>query len=234
MSSVHSEATTATSATPRLPLSRERVLRAAVELADREGIEGLSMRRLGAELGVEAMALYRHVGNKEQLLDGMVDLVVSEIAPPSNGEDWKQVFRERVLSARQAMLRHPWASAAIVSRTKASLPMMAYMDSMAGILRDGGFSVDLAHHALHVLGSRVLGFVQELYDDSNTPTVDRAEMAQMREQIAGQFPRIVEIMAQVAHDESTIVGTGCDDQWEFEFGLDLILDGLDRQRLTST
>jgi len=224
------EANTAPAAA-RQPLNRERILNAAVDLADRDGIDALSMRRLGGELGVEAMALYRHVGNKEELFDGMVDLVVSEIDPAAESADWKQNFRSRVLSARQALLRHRWASAAIVSRENASLTMMAYMDSMAGILRDGGFSVDLTHHAMHVLGSRVLGFVQELYDDSNAATLDPTVVEQMREQLAGQFPHIAEILEKVSHDEATIVGAGCDDQWEFEFGLDLILDGLERKRL---
>src|SRR6186713_1628213 len=100
----------------RSPLSKDRVLAAAVELADRDGLEALSMRRLGAELGVEAMALYRHVGNKDELIDGMVDVVVSEIDPPANGPDWKSVMRDRILSARRALLRHRWASEAIVSR----------------------------------------------------------------------------------------------------------------------
>jgi AcrR family transcriptional regulator len=228
MSSVEGNAA---SVATRKRLDRERVLHAAVDLADREGIDSLSMRRLGGELGVEAMALYRHVGNKEELLDGMVDLVILEIDPPTAGGDWRQVFRGRVLSARRALLRHPWASAAIVSRGNASLSMMAYMDSMAGILRDGGFSVDLTHHAMHVLGSRVLGFVHGLYDDSNAAALDPVVVEQMREQLAGQFPRIAEILAKVSHDEATVVGAGCDDQWEFEFGLDLILDGLERKRL---
>jgi len=214
----------------RSPLNRDRVLAAAVALADRDGLEALSMRKLGTVLGVEAMALYRHVGNKEALIDGMVDQVVSEIDPPTSVPGWESVLRERILSARRALLRHPWASEAIVSRTSASPSMLAYMDSMAGILRDGGFSVDLTHHAMHVLGSRVLGFAQELYDDSQINQIAPEVMREMQAQMAGQFPHIAEILAQVSHDESTVVGTGCDDQWEFEFGLDLILDGLERKR----
>jgi len=216
--------------TARLPLSRARVLEAAVELADREGIDGLSMRRLGQELGVEAMALYRHVGSKEELLDGMVDSVIGEVDPPGQGGDWRSVLRGRILSARRAQLRHPWASAVFTSRQSASPQMFDYMNSMAGILREGGFSVDLTHHALHVLGSRIVGFAQELFDDSGSAAMDPELMAAMQQQLAIQYPYISEIVTQVSHDESTVVGTGCDDQWEFEFGLDIILEGLERAR----
>ena len=125
----------------RTPLSRERVLAAAVELADREGIDALSMRRLGQELGVEAMSLYNHVSSKEDLLDGMVDLIVGEIDPPATDGAWKEALRNRILSARRTMLRHPWASAVIASRTNASPVVMKYMDTTGGIMLDGGFSV---------------------------------------------------------------------------------------------
>ncbi len=211
----------------RAPLSRERVLQAAVELADREGIDALSMRRLGAELGVEAMSLYNHVAGKEDLLDGMADQVVAEIDPATDDGDWKQALRTRILSARRTMQRHPWASAVITTRTKASPVMMKYMDSIGGMMLAGGFSVDLMHHAFHALGSRVLGFSQELFDDSS-PDVDPDEMALMVRQMAQQFPNIVAVMEQVQHDDSTVVGSGCDDHWEFQFALDLMLDGLER------
>ena len=188
------------------------------------------MRRLGQQLGVEAMALYRHFGNKEDLLDGLVDVVVTEIDPPESGTDWTAIMRRRVLSARQALLRHPWASEVIISRQNATPTMLAYMDSMAGILRRGGFSVDLTHHALHLLGSRILGFVQELYNDSDSVPQDPEVMAMLRGRFALEYPYIDEIVGQVIHDQSTTVGKGCDDQWEFEFGLDLILEGLERIR----
>jgi AcrR family transcriptional regulator len=216
--------------TPRRePLSRERVLRAAIELADREGIDALSMRRLGQELGVEAMSLYNHVASKEDLLDGMVDAILAEVDRPSTAGEWREAMRRTVLSARRVMLRHPWASAVITSRSDASPVMMKYMDSLGGILRGGGFSVDLMHHAFHVLGSRVLGFSQELYDDSTgdqTPEM----MAVMARQMRDEYPHITEIVEQISHDEASVVGSGCDDQFEFEFALDLILDGLERKR----
>ena len=212
----------------RTPLNRERVIRGAVQLADREGIEALSMRRLAQELGVEAMSLYNHVGGKEDLLDGMVDLIVAEIDPPSNDGDWKAIARSRILSARRAMLRHPWASAVIVSRREPSAAMMGYMDSMAGIFRGGGFTIDLLHHGFHALGSRILGFSQELFDDSSD-LADAPEMrAVMLQQMSLVYPNISEIVRQVEHDDASVVGSGCDDQWEFEFALDLMLDGLDR------
>jgi AcrR family transcriptional regulator len=206
------------------------VLTAAVELADREGIDALSMRRLGQELGVEAMSLYNHVGGKEDLLDGMVDAIMGEIEPAPETDGWKGAARARILSARRTMLRHPWASAVITTRTQASPTIMRYMDGMAGILRRGGFSVDLLHHGFHALGSRVLGFSQELFDDSSAPDAGDPMAAAMLEQMAAEYPYITQIVQQVVHDEASVVGTGCDDQWEFEFSIDLLLDGLERLR----
>ena len=214
----------------RVPLNRERVLRAAIDLADREGIESLSMRRLGQELGVEAMSLYNHVSNKEDVLDGVVDLVVGEVDLAPAGVDWKIAARNRILSARRVMLRHPWVAGVIVSRRQPSPRMLSYMDSMGGIMRAGGFSVDLMHHAFHALGSRVLGFSQELFDDSAeleaTPEIQELMLRRM----AQEYPNITAIMGQVMHDDASVVGTGCDDQVEFEFALDLVLDGLERLR----
>ena len=146
------------------------------------------MRRLGTELGVEAMSLYNHVANKEDVLDGMVDVILAEMeSGPGDGE-WKSALRTRILSARRAMLRHPWASAVIVSRRQASHAMMAYMDGVAGILLKGGFSVDLLHHGMHVLGSRVLGFSQELFDDSGELVQSPEMQAVMLEQAVSRLP----------------------------------------------
>jgi AcrR family transcriptional regulator len=222
----------ATTVERREPLNRERVLAAAVELADREGIDALSMRRLGQELGVEAMALYNHVANKDDLLNGMADAVVGEVdlADGTDG-DWKTTARNRILAARRVMRRHPWASAVIASRTEASPVVMRYMDSMAGIMLGGGFSPDLLHHAFHTLGSRVLGFTQELFDDSNNNVMSPDTQELMIRQMAQAYPNITEILKQVAHDEASIVGSGCDDQFEFEFAVDVILDGLETLRL---
>ncbi len=218
-------------AQPRVPLSRERVLRAAVALADEGGVDALSMRRIAQELGVVPMALYKHVSNKDELLDGMVDVVVGEIDPPPSGTDWKTAIRQRVLSARGALLRHPWTSRVIESRTDPSPMVLEYMDSMIGMFRAGGFSIDLTHHAMHAMGSRLLGFTQELYDDS--VDLDPEATAVMVQQMAGKYPHIIEMLVAITHDEASVVGQGCDDQFEFEFALDLMLDGLERLRDTA-
>jgi AcrR family transcriptional regulator len=215
-------------AQPRVPLSKQRVLRAAVALADQGGADALSMRKLAQQLGVVPMALYKHVSNKDELLDGMVDVVVGEIDPPPSGIDWKTAIRQRVLSARSALLRHPWASRVIESRTGPTPAVLAYMDSIIGIFRAGGFSIDLTHHAMHAMGSRLLGFTQELFDD--TANVDPEMQADMLRELADRYPSITELVTAITHDEASVVGQGCDDQFEFEFALDLMLDGLERLR----
>lgn len=212
----------------RTPLSRDRVLRAAVALADDTGIDALSMRKLAQELGVVPMALYKHVANKEQLLDGMVDVVVGEIDPPAPGSDWKSAVRQRILSARRALLGRPWAAHVIQSRTSPTPVVLAYMDSVIGMFRTGGFSVDLTHHVMHALGSRMLGFTQELFDDSPGP--DREAPAVESPEAAGKYPYVMELAMALAHDGESVVGQGCDDQFEFEFALDLLLDGFERLR----
>ncbi|MFD3331489.1 TetR/AcrR family transcriptional regulator C-terminal domain-containing protein [Streptomyces sp. NPDC058700] len=216
--------------TQRTPLNRERVLRAAVALADATGIDTLSMRKLAQELDVVPMALYKHVANKEELLDGMADAVVREIDPPTAGPDWRRVVRTRILSARQVLLRHPWAVRVIESRTGPTPAVLAYVDSMAGILRDGGLSADLTHHVMHAMGSRLLGFSQELFDTSGPSGPPDPGLA-------ARYPNIAELAATAAHDGASTVGGGCDDQFEFEFALDLLLDGFEnlrRQGWTST
>jgi AcrR family transcriptional regulator len=225
---------TQTDAQPRIPLSRERVLRAAVKVADEGGIEALTMRRLASELGAEPMSLYYHVANKEAVLDGVVDALVEEIEEavggfdvPSALSDWKPAVRDRILLARQVMLRHPWAPAVIETRKNTSMAAVRYFEGLLGLLREGGFSYDLAHHALHALGSRALGFSQEMFepDDPDMPDEDTAAMF---EQMADQFPYIVGMLREVAHDDPDSTLGWCDDQVEFEFSLDLILDGLER------
>jgi AcrR family transcriptional regulator len=218
----------------RRPLSRERVLGAAVALADEAGIESFSMRRLAQDLGVVPMALYKHVANKEELLDGMVEVIVGEIDPPLQGGDWKNAVRLRVLSARRALQRHPWARRAIESRTNKTPAVLDYMDSFTGMFLAGGFSVDLTHHVMHALGGRMWGFTQELFDDSDSPNgAAQAEIppqarAAMLRQMADRYPNIVAIATSTAHDERSVVGHGCDDQFEFEFALDVLLDGFER------
>ena len=188
------------------------------------------MRKIAQELGVVPMALYKHVANKDELLDGMVDVVVGEIDPPAGGTDWKTAMRRRVLSARGALLRHPWASRVMESRTSPTPAVLAYMDSMIGMFRAGGFSIDLTHHAMHAMGSRLLGFSQELFDD--TADVGPGMDAETLRELAGTFPHITELVVAITHDQASVVGQGCDDQFEFEFALDLMLDGLERLRDT--
>ena len=215
----------------RTPLTRERVLRAAVALADRDGIDSLIMRNLAQALDVVPMALYRHVANKEELLDGLVDVVIAEIEPPLTDADWKTTIRERILSARRALLRHPWASRLMESRKAPTPVVLDYMDSMIGLFRTGGFSLDLTHHAMHAMGSRMFGFTQEIFND--TTDVDPAAEAEMWSGMAGTYPYIFEIFTSISHDDASTVGPGCDDQFEFEFALDLMLDGLEKLKRRS-
>jgi AcrR family transcriptional regulator len=220
---------------PRLPLSRERVLHAAVKIADRSGIESVTMRRLAEELGAEAMSLYYHVANKEDLLDGIADAVAAEINQvvgaidvPSTGAAWKTAVRQRILAARQVLLRHPWAPRVFETRTSTSLAVLLYLDGLLKLMRDGGFSYDVIHHALHALGSRALGFAQEMFDPNGGSGGEETTAA--LEAVAGQIPHLVAMVMEVAHDDPDSTLGWCDDQTEFEFGLDLLLDGLDRLR----
>jgi AcrR family transcriptional regulator len=217
-----------TEAGRRAPLNRDRVLRAAVALADGTGIESLSMRKLAKELGVVPMALYKHVASKEELLDGMVDVVIGEIDPPVRGTGWKSAVRRRVLSARQALLRHPWASRVIETRTNRTPVVLGYMDSMTGMFLAGGFSADLTHHVMHALGNRMWGFTRELFDDGQGGDPDPPPAA--FDEIAKRYPHIVEIAMAATRGDPSAVGRGCDEQFEFEFALDLFLDGFERLR----
>jgi len=209
-------------------LTRARVLDAAIDLADRDGIAAVSMRRLAQELGVEAMSLYTHVRSKDDLLDGMADAVVARVAPPVRPGAWLMTLRATVLAARRELLRHPWSARVIETRAAPGPATIAYMDRIARILREGGFSADLAHHALHVLGSRVMGFSQDLFDDK--AEVDPGEAAAFAEQLAGRYPNIAAIALAASHEGGL---GGCDDDIEFAFGLDLILEGLEARRVAT-
>ena len=217
----------------RVPLSRDRVLQAAVALADSVGIDALSMRRLAQELGVVPMALYKHVANKDELLDGMVDVVLGGIEPLDPTPDWRTAVRRRVLSARQAVLRHPWARRAIESRTRRTPVVLAYMDSLAGTFRAGGFSADLTHHVMHALGNRIWGFSPELFDeprDPDAPPPTPEQQQAMAAEFAQRYPHILEIATVATQGDLSRVGAGCDEQFEFEFALDVLLDGFERLR----
>lgn len=212
------------------------MLRAAIEIADSSGIESLTMRRLAEELGAEAMSLYYYVASKEELLDGIADAIVAEINDvvgtldvPSAGASWKAAVRRRILSAREVMLRHRWAPRVLETRTNTSMAVLLYYDGLLGLMRDGGFSYDRIHHALHALGSRALGFAQEMFDPSGGGTSDE-ETAAALQSMASQIPHLVAMFMEVAHDDPDSTLGWCDDQTEFEFGLDLLLDGLDEMR----
>jgi AcrR family transcriptional regulator len=216
-------------------LSRQRVLHAAIKIADQSGIESLTMRRLADELGAEAMSLYYHVTSKEDLLDGIADAVVAEINDvvgridaPSAGANWKTAARQRILSAREVLLRHRWAPRVLETRTNTSLAVLLYYDGLLKLMRDGGFSYDLIHHALHALGSRALGFTQELFDPSGGAS-DEQTAAELGS-LADQIPHLVAMFMDVAHDDPDSTLGWCDDRTEFEFGLDIVLDGLDKLR----
>src|SRR5580692_10864752 len=213
----------------RMPLSRERVLRAAVASADQSGIGSLSMRKLGEALGVEAMSLYNHVASKAELLDGMIDLVFSEIGVPSGEAGWKAAMRERALSARQVLARHPWAIGLMESRRTPGPATLRHHDAVIGCLREAGFPVALAAHAFSVLDSYIYGFaLQEasLPFEAGDETADLARMIMARF-TPGQYPHLTELT--LGH----VLQPGYDHGNEFEFGLDLILDGLERARDTA-
>src|SRR3989442_8333357 len=210
---------------PRAQLSRERVLGAAVALADREGIEALSMRNLGQEVGVEAMSLYNHVRNKEELLNGMVYLVYSEIVHPTAGEEWPTAMRVRRISARQALKRRPWAIGLMESRAQPGPATLRHHDAVLRNLRESGFSIEMAAHAYSLLDSYIYGFTlneQSLPFDNSPAKIAEVAGNIMREMPAGEYPYLTEMAV-----EHTIK-PGYDYGNEFEFGLDLILENLQR------
>jgi AcrR family transcriptional regulator len=213
-------------AEPRVPLSRERVLRTAVTLADERGLRSLTMRGLGQAVGVEAMSLYNHVASKDDLLDGMVDFVFGEIQLPTPGGDWKTAMRQRAISAREALSRHPWAIGLMESRTAPGPATLRHHDAVLGCLRNGGFSVALAAHAFSALDSYIYGFTLQ---ETNLPFDTAEETEELARTIlqqlpADQYPYLTELTLE------HVLQPGYDYGDEFEYGLDLILDGLDRAR----
>jgi AcrR family transcriptional regulator len=215
------------SAAPRTPLSKERVLRAAIELADADGIEALSMRRLAKKLGVEAMSLYNHVANKDEILAGIIDAVASEIELPSDQADWKTAMRRSAISARDVLVGHRWATSLWMSRRSGGPARLRYGDWMLTTLREAGFSKDLTYHAFHILEAYILGFT---YQQLNFPYRGE-ELAGLAtsflEQLpAGEYPYFVEHVLQHLEPHEG-------DEGGYGFGLDLILDGLERARDTA-
>jgi len=216
---------TRTKASSREPLSRQRALASAVALADAEGIGSLTMRRLAQELGVEAMSLYHHVANKDDILDGMVDMVFGEIDLPSEGTEWKTAMRERARSARAAMTRHPWAISIMESRSSPGPATLRHHDAVLGSCRSAGFSVEMAAHAFSLLDSYIYGFVlQEVnlpFDD--TDNLEEVVESMMMPFSADDYPHLVELTTQHILQPGYSYGN------EFEYGLGLILDSLTAQ-----
>jgi AcrR family transcriptional regulator len=216
----------------RRPLSRDRVLAAAVDLADAEGLEAVTMRRLAAALGVEAMSLYHHLPGKDALLDGLLDTVVAEMgtavaARSGEAADWREALRLRCLSAREVMLRHPWVPGLMNARTTVPAGLPRHYDAiLATLVEDGGFSYHLAHRALHALGTMALGFVQEPFAAGAGAADDAGTDAEVAAAMAADLPHLAAMVAAESHAGDEQVLGWCDSQAEFEFTLGLLLDGL--------
>lgn len=207
-------------------LDRRQVLQAAVDLADREGIDAVSMRRLAGELGVVPMALYKHVADKEDLLDGMVDEVIAELdhSPVTAGDaDWRTAVRASVLEARRAVAAHPWLRSAIESRVRRTPAVLGHMDAITGQFLAGGLSPDLTHHAMHTLGNRIWGFSPELFNAA-PGRPQRPTRGASPEPANYPAIRVVAAEAQRRRPDAT----GCDEDFEFAFALDLVLDAVER------
>jgi AcrR family transcriptional regulator len=210
----------------RTPLTRGRVLQIAVRQADKGGIDSLSMRKLGQELGVEAMALYYHFANKDDLIDGMVDLVFAEIELPHSGDQWRSAMRQRAIAVCDALLRHRWAIGLMESRRRPGPANLRHHDSVIGTLRAGGFDIAMAAHAYSLLDSYIYGFALTKLNLPFDTSDDVAEVAQsMLEPFPpDEYPNMMEILTD------HVMKPGYDYGEEFEYGLDLILDGLERVR----
>jgi AcrR family transcriptional regulator len=205
------------------------VLRAAMRLADEGGFDSLTMRRLGQELGVQAMSLYNHVANKDDIRDGIVDLVMGEIEVPPSGADWKTSIRQTAISAHDAFVRHPWACSLQMETTTVSPARLRWMESVLRTFREAGFSAELTHHAYHALDSHITGFTlwhASLPFETQEELADLAE-AFLSELPADEYPYFAE------HANWHLTESSADDPSEFEFGLDLILGGLERIRDTA-
>jgi AcrR family transcriptional regulator len=211
----------------RAPLSKERVIAAAVQLADAGGLGTLAMRKIADALGVEAMSLYNHVANKDEILDGMVDLVFAELEMPSPADDWRHAMRRHAASLRDALTRHPWALGILQSRPDPGPANLRHNDAVLGTLRSAGLHLALTAHAVSVIDSYVYGFALQSLNIPINTTERVAEVAEgiMRDLDAARHPHLTEMIV----DHALQPGYAYAD--EFAYGLDLILDGLERARL---
>jgi AcrR family transcriptional regulator len=210
-------------------LSRERVLRAAIAHADAGGLEALSMRKLADELEVAPMALYRHVANKDDLIDGMVDIVFGEVGLPPSGTDWKGAMRRRAISLRDVLSRHRWAIGLMESRRNPGPANLRHHDAVLGSLRAGGFDIVMAAHAYSLLDSYIYGFA---LTKMNLPFETSEEVAEVAQSMLepfplNEYPNLLEILTE------HVMKPGYDYGDEFEYGLDLMLDSLERPRAPS-
>ena len=216
----------------RESLSRTKVLRAAVELADAEGLDAVTMRRLAEVLEVVPMALYKHVADKDDLLAGMVDVLVEDMAvrPPASPTRWRGGVREALHGARRVVGAHPWARRAIESRTVRTPAVLGHMERVSAVFLAGGFTPDQTHHVMHLLGNRIWGFSPELFTDA--PEADGSSAPARRgrgpEPDPADYPTIVAIATDARARRPD--ATGCDEDFEFDFALDLLLDGIERLR----
>jgi AcrR family transcriptional regulator len=206
---------------PRSPLTRERILRAALDLADADGIDSLTMRKLGESLGFEAMSLYNHVANKDDLLDGMVDLVLAETEPPAPDVDWVDAVRASARSVHDAFRKHRWAASLLMDPGHIRPGRLRYMDLLLRRLREAGFDADTTYHAYHVLDGHIFGF--SLWENTHTYTAEQAE------RFADEFERLIpkdELPYLYEHGRQHFAEGPHREVSAFEFGLDLILEGL--------
>ncbi|MGH2394497.1 MAG: TetR/AcrR family transcriptional regulator C-terminal domain-containing protein [Candidatus Limnocylindria bacterium] len=208
---------------PRVPLSRERVLDAAISLADRGGIEALTMRKLALELGVEAMSLYYHVTNKDEILNAIGDMVVRQIDLPVAEEAWKTALRRTAMSAHETLLRHQWAASLLLSSGMVSQARLRYMDAILGTLREAGFSAEMTDRAYHALDSHIMGYTLWV---AGMDLGSREDLVALATEFLRELPRDLPYLAE--HVEQHIKPRSADDEGDFAFGLDLILDGLER------
>ncbi len=218
----------ATQTEPRLPLTRDRILQAALALADEGGVESLTMRKLGQKLGFEAMSLYNHVANKDDVLDGILDLVLGESEPPSPAGDWDAAIRASAVSVHDALRHHPWACTLLMAPGRVRPARLRYMDLLLGRLREAGFSPETTYHAYHVLDGHIFGF--SLWETSHTYTAEEVSnfVAKFAQTITVEAYPYLHEHAQQHFSEGPHREVSA-----FEFGLDLIVDGLKKIRDTA-
>lgn len=207
------------------PITKEQILRTAMRLADEGGLDAVSMRRIGKQLGVEGMALYNHIENKDAILDGIMELVLSEIVVPSPGTDWKEAMRRRAHSARTVFARHPWAIGILEARSEDSSPRrLDYYDSILGSLRDAGFDNQMAMRGFSILDAYIYGFILQ---EASLPFDDPAGLQEvgtdLLRQMADAYPHLAAVTEQV-------LSAGYDFEEEFSFGLDLVIEALEGVR----